>query len=34
MEKIRVDLGEHSYDICIGSGLLRAGNSASGKDPG
>ncbi|MBT5686446.1 MAG: 3-dehydroquinate synthase [Gammaproteobacteria bacterium] len=26
MEKIRVDLGEHSYDICIGSGLLRAGN--------
>lgn len=26
MEKIRVDLGEHSYDICIGSGLLLAGN--------
>lgn len=26
MEKIRVDLGENSYDICIGSGLLRAGD--------
>jgi len=26
MEKIRVDLGEHSYDICIGSGLLKTGN--------
>ena len=26
MEKIYVDLGEHSYDICVGSGLLRAGN--------
>jgi 3-dehydroquinate synthase len=26
MEKIRVDLGENSYDICIGSGLLRGGN--------
>ena len=26
MEKVYVDLGEHSYDICIGSGLLRAGN--------
>jgi len=26
MEKIRVELGEKSYDICIGSGLLGAGN--------
>jgi 3-dehydroquinate synthase len=26
MEKIRVELGENSYDICIGSGLLGAGN--------
>lgn len=26
MEKIRVDLEEQSYDICIGSGLLRSGN--------
>tara|TARA_B110000977_G_scaffold140409_1_gene178263 strand:+ start:3235 stop:4326 length:1092 start_codon:yes stop_codon:yes gene_type:complete len=26
MENIRVDLGANSYDICIGSGLLRTGN--------
>jgi 3-dehydroquinate synthase len=26
MEKIRVDLGESSYDICVGSGLLQSGN--------
>jgi 3-dehydroquinate synthase len=26
MEKIRVDLGESSYDIYVGSGLLQAGN--------